>query len=429
MRKLKVGLLAGVVALATTGAWASGFFTNGVPLAGGTQYPLTIPLTGNEQIPADTELSSGANPQSEAITVGQLGLAAATTNPRNYLLNGDMQVDQMGTGIVTGGTTSITQAAMAADRWFISTNVTSGAGRGQVTTSVPLPPTGFINSLRVYRTSGALTQQVCAAQEIETARATQLAGRNVVLSGYLTALAGMVADNGGVVNAYVITGTGSDQGLGTLTASPAITPAWTGIAGGASPAATWTISTTTTRYATPAVVAIPATATEVGVEICFTPTASGSGTTDGFAMTGVQLEPVLGTNATNPGPSAFEFRNYQTELTDAQRFVARFLEANYPSGSAMNGFCQATGASTNTCSLNLPVTMRGTTPTITITTAGTFKVNIAGTATTFSTPTAGVCSVVACTVTGANTNTAGQAEQMTSGAGSGDWLVASDVVM
>lgn len=43
----------------------SGLYTNGLPLA-------SLPLTGNERIAADTQLSQGVNPESEAISVSQL---------------------------------------------------------------------------------------------------------------------------------------------------------------------------------------------------------------------------------------------------------------------------------------------------------------------------------------------------------------------
>lgn len=429
MRKRGALIAGAIVALASGSALAGGFLTNGLPPAGGTQYPFTLPLTGNETLPADTNLSGGQAPQSEAITTGQLAASMADlADPRNYLLNGDIAIAQSGTADTTGGTTTITMAAQAADRWFVDTNVGSGAGHGQVVTSSPTLPAGFSQELKVWRASGALTQQVCAIQAIETTRATQLAGRSVVLSGWLAALAGLssVADN---VNAYVITGTGTDQGLGTLTASPAITPAWTNIAGGTTPAATWSLSTTMMRYNSGSI-AIPAGTTEVGVEICFTPASSGAGATDGFAMTGMQLEPVQGSGVT--GPSPYDFLSADVELRQAQRFWFPLIEANLPTGAGLNGFCQATGANTNACTLNLPVVMRGKTPTITIAAAGTFKVNIAGTPTTIATPTAGVCSVYACTVTAANTNTTGQAEQLTNGtttSGAGVWNVASDVVM
>lgn len=40
----------------------------------------TIPLTGNEQIPADTRLSQGVAPQSELVSPGQLALYSATAS-------------------------------------------------------------------------------------------------------------------------------------------------------------------------------------------------------------------------------------------------------------------------------------------------------------------------------------------------------------
>lgn len=423
MRNLRSTLIAAGLAtvLATGLAHAAGFFTNGVPVAGGTQYPLTIPLTGNETVPADTNLASGLNPASEAITTSQLAAFSQNwSNPRNYLDNGAMRINQQGTGIITGGTTTTTALQFAADRWFISTNVSSGAGRGQIITATPSPPTGFVQSLKVYRTSGALLQPVCTMQEISTTRATQLAGKSVVVSAYLQALAGL-SSTGSVVNMYVISGTGNDQGLATMTASPAITPAWTGLATAGSYAATTT--TSWARYNS-ASITVPTGATEVGVLICFTPTASGSGTTDGFAVTGVQLE-VVGTGTT--GPSPFEFQPYIYDLREAQRY---FWQLNEPaSGAALNGICQAVGASTNICNVNLPQIMRGVTPTITIGTAGTFKVNIAGTPTTIVSPTASTCSTYSCAVTAGNTNTAGQAELLSGGGGSGVWTVSSDVVM
>lgn len=44
----------------------SGWLTNGMSLA-------TLPLTGNERVPADTQLTQGAAPEMEAISVSQLG--------------------------------------------------------------------------------------------------------------------------------------------------------------------------------------------------------------------------------------------------------------------------------------------------------------------------------------------------------------------
>lgn len=51
----------------------SGMFTNGMPLA--TANALTFPLTGNETIPCDTNLTAGSGPESVALTTSMLGLA------------------------------------------------------------------------------------------------------------------------------------------------------------------------------------------------------------------------------------------------------------------------------------------------------------------------------------------------------------------
>ena len=395
-------------ALALTALFASQALAASLPLftaPGGTNPAAENPPgigTLNQLIQS---LNSGVTPQS----------MATFSAFRNFLDNGAMAVAQRGTSAQTGGTTSgCTLGAYVADRWCVDTNVTSGAGKGQVVTATPSPLVGFTNSMTVFRNSGALTQPVCAIQEIPTNDATQLAGQSVVLSYYAQALAGLAADNGNVINALVITGTGSNQGLGTMTASPAITPAWTGIAslGGTAQ----TITTGWARYNTGPLL-IPAAATEIGVEICFTPTATGSGTTDGFAFVGAQLE-------AGSTPSAFEFRPLSVETAKAQGYYYRYAEL--AAAYQVPGMCEATGANTNSCTLNLPQQMKSI-PTITITTAGTFKVNIAGTLTTIATPTAGACGLNTCLVTAANTNTAGQVELLSGAAGgSGVWEVSAD---
>ena len=406
-------------------AFAAGYWTNGVPVVGVSPYSSTLPLTGNETLPADTNLAGGVQPQSVAVTTSHLAAFVQNVPFRNYLDNGAMSITQRGVASATtcGTNTAPTQSAFGADRWACDANVASGAGRMQVVTASPAPPTGFAQSMTMWRNSGALTQPICAMQAIESTRSVQLAGKQVMLSAYLQALAGLTS-TGGAVQVYVITGTGTDQGFGTLTASPAITPAWTGLSGGTTPSATWTATTSWVRNNTTPI-SIPSTATEIGVMICFTPVSSSSGTTDGIAFTGVQLE-VIGPTATAV-PSTYEFKPTGIELLQAQRF---FWQLNEPAnGAQVPGACQATGATAGICFVNLPVAMRGTTPVVAIPTTGTFKVNIAGTPTTWVTPTAGVCGVLSCNITIGNTNTAGQMLNLTGGGGAGVVTVANDVIM
>lgn len=55
----------------------SGMFTNGMPLASASS--ITFPLTGNETIPCDTNLTAGSGPESVALTTAMLGLAGNAT--------------------------------------------------------------------------------------------------------------------------------------------------------------------------------------------------------------------------------------------------------------------------------------------------------------------------------------------------------------
>src|ERR1700758_118819 len=105
---------------------------------------------------------------------------ATFSNFRNYLDNGEFAVQQRGTAATAGGTTGA--PVYVPDRWAVSTNVTSGAGYGQVITSTPSPVTGSAQAFKVYRNSGALTQPVCAIQEIPTSESQDLQGQTVTLS-------------------------------------------------------------------------------------------------------------------------------------------------------------------------------------------------------------------------------------------------------
>jgi hypothetical protein len=310
---------------------------------------------------------------------------ATFSNFRNYLDNGEFAVQQRGTAATAGGTTGA--PVYVPDRWAVSTNVTSGAGFGQVITATPSPLTGSAQSFKVYRNSGALTQPVCAIQEIPTSESQDLQGQTVTLSFYAQALAGLNADNGNVINAYIIYGTGTDQGLGTLTASPAITPAWTGI--NSSITSAYTLSASSwNRYTLTGF--IPTSTNEIGVEICFTPTATGAGTSDGFALSDVQLE--QGGTA-----SSFEYRPYGVELTKYQRY---FVQIADPANTVtLPSSCNVVTANTTVrCSYILPVTMRAT-PTVTVSTATSFGIWLTA-------GTAGTCTTLAATASASTPNAA-----------------------
>lgn len=287
------------------------------------------------------------------------GGATVAATGRNLLDNGAMAVSQRGTSAATCALNgaAITSAAYAADRWGCQVNVGSGAGQLTTISATPSPPLGFQNSLKLVRNSGALTQPQCVYQEVPTSKSVQMQGQTVTFSAYIQALAGLAADQGTAtqtVNMLVITGTGSDQGFGSWTASPALTPAWTGVATAVNTSIALPASPVWARYSTTA--QIPITATEVAVAICFTPTATGAGTTDGFAFTGAQLE--LGNVL-----QAYTFLPPATELAVAQTYFYRIAET-----AAITPFapCAAVDTTHTNCYVKFPTTMRGV-PTMTYT--------------------------------------------------------------
>lgn len=294
---------------------------------------------------------------------------ATYTVPRNLLDNGQMQVQQRGTATRTCGTTTIPSSAYGPDRWGCNVNVGSGAGTLIVDNTVADLPTGpiFNSAAKFYRTSGALAQPQCVMQEIASSRITPLQGQQLVLSAYIKGLANMLAEST-TVNAYVFYGTGTDEGLQSFTASPAITPAFTGI--NSSLTAAWTISSTWTRYSYS--FSLPTTATEAAVALCWTPTTGGTaGATDGFLFTGVQLEQ----GAT---PSSFEFKPIGEETAIAQRYYWQWAET--ASAYTASPFkCTAHTTTIAACLAPLHVTMRAA-PVVTCT-IGTMTRDVAGTQT------------------------------------------------
>jgi hypothetical protein len=301
-----------------------------------------------------------------------------------------MAVQQRGTGIRTCGTTTIPSTAYAADRWGCNVNVTSGAGSLQViTTAANLPASPAFTAGHVfYRTSGALAQPQCVMQELPTSRVTALQGTSVTLSVYMQGLALMLAEQT-TVNAYLITGTGADEGLQSFTASPAITPAFTGVA--STQTAAFTITSSWARYN--ATFSVGATVTEAAVALCWTPTVGGTaGVTDGFRFTGVQLEP--GTVA-----SSYEFRPYAWELQLAQHYYAQWAD-NQAATFVLPVTCtETTSGTTAACLWSWPQTMFKA-PAVVVATATSFGM------TKVADGTAGACSTLAIVASTATINNA-----------------------
>lgn len=142
----KVALYGGLLALlGVSSAFALGQFPD-YPLATSspaTGYTATLPLTGNERIPADTTLGQGINPQTEVISTSQLRayvlsgssvstyVALPTSTIANLptcaaALNGAIAAVTNGTAYATGTYGSAVSSTGAVTRVVVCTN-TGGA--------------------------------------------------------------------------------------------------------------------------------------------------------------------------------------------------------------------------------------------------------------------------------------------------------------
>lgn len=92
----------------------SGMFTNGMPLAS-IANGNTLPLTGNETLPVDTNLTAGSGPETVALSTAQLGLA------------GSFALTSAATVALTGGTNSARKMTLTMTQNTTFTAPTNGA--------------------------------------------------------------------------------------------------------------------------------------------------------------------------------------------------------------------------------------------------------------------------------------------------------------
>lgn len=293
--------------------------------------------------------------------VAQVPGGQPTTDFKNMLDNGAMNIAQRGTTTVN---TITTTATYLWDRWAGYSGTSTNLSLVNVSSSLPTGQ-NFTNAAQVQRASGQTgVVATCLVQEIPTADITPFAGQPITLSFWALAGSNFSAASS-ILNAKVTTGTAADEGLATLISG------WTGAAQ-AIPTTNGNVTLTTGWQRFAVTGTLPATATEAAVQLCFTPVGT-AGTNDYFQATGVQLE--RGTVGTS-----YEWRPLGIELTKAQRYYWQFLEA--ASSTATVGLCAAQSTTVAVCSIPTHVTMRAA-PTVTCA-IGTLKRQVAGTATAVS---------------------------------------------
>jgi hypothetical protein len=370
--------------------------------------PYSLFHTRNGLFQADGHgLVSNVNAGKQALDLLESGCVPLAFNPfanfRNLIDGGDFSVNPFQRnipGLASGGvigTPISTTPAYFADRFFAAGSAATAILMAAVADGAIA---GFSQDLKISRQAGnASLATINVGQALETFDSLRCQGQTVTLSFWAKAGA---TYSGGALTAQVIAGGGFNQSAASLVAGT-----WTSTSSVVSVAQALTSSMR--RYQFTGVV--PATATQLGILLSFTPTGT-AGADDSVSINGVQLE--IGASA-----SPFEHIDAQVTLEVCQRYAWAIAE---PAAGVVIGAGANTGASAQLFYIATPVQLLKA-PTVTVA-AGAFKTNQAGTATATTITPGATHTPNAISINGNSSGTAGQATLLQGGGGSG-WIVAS----
>ena len=354
------------------GAFATGLFAAGALMA-----------TAQVLVPQVTSIGSGdlvqiipngqpqaGNVYANALQFGTYGNTLPGGNYENALIGGDFGTNLFQRGASVGSiTTTITYTA---DRWAAWSGAATTITATQQTGATDITA-GYLASLRLNKGSGAGVIPVCVTQEVATANSMRFQGQTAEFDFHAKAGPNFSAAASNL-NVSIVYGTGTDEGISKLAfqfnAGGGGSSTWTGQTNAASNLSV-PITTGWARYGV--VAAIPATATELAVIICYTPVGTGVAG-DWFEFTGAQLAPnsalttVAGASGAVLGPNdtrqkSFARRPASLETTLQQAYFYRLTESAAITPVAP---CSAVDTTHTNCLIQFPVTMR-TTPTMTYT--------------------------------------------------------------
>lgn len=393
-------MTAGVIAAGSWSNWpivgnpgyCGGYTTGTTGQICSTQIPAgPDALTGAETVPADMNYTGGAMPQSANIPVGMLG-----NNP-NRIIGGDFATNlwQRGTSFAAATPTT---AAITADRWAMYSSGNTVTLTKQTSAGTTIPSAGLYASMRVSRPSGTNASAICVGQVFDQQAAAPIIGKNAVVSFYAYTGAGFAAVvPTGAISVTVAYFTAADSATpltntdafmkGTITG-------YTAAVGGVSNGTTGTVtsgvaaipvSTTWTRYGVYAAIPTANTAgtavTGLGVTICYTPTTGTGGTTEWFALAGVQLQGMPSTvgatlTAGVTSPTAFQFKSPDIEALNQYRYTWGPGQEIIGANTGVFALCVSTGVVNIGFKPPTPMYIEPTSATSTLT-AGTWSIQTA----------------------------------------------------
>ncbi len=314
----------------------------------------------------------------------------------NALIAGDATQNLFQRATTGSSVSSTTPVYGGPDRWAYWSGASTALTVSRSSTAADLA-VGYKYAYKMARTSGQTgILPVCMAQVVESASSYQFAGKTAEFDFNANTGANFSPANGNVT-ASIVYGTGTDEGVSSLQAGT-----WTGQANATAAVISLGGVSTVGRYA--AIGNVPATATEIAVQICWTPVGT-AGTNDYVALNGLQLiatsanatyaNTTVGYSAaaaTGPTLAAFERRPLEIETGLQQRYYYALTETAAITPVAT---CAAVDTTHTNCLVQFPVTMR-TTPTATY-------ANGFASPTTTSQATLGACTTLASAATVAST--------------------------
>lgn len=370
-----------------------------------------------------------------------IGYGVASATKYNVLVGGDAETNQFVHG-TTGSSVTTALTYGGPNNWAYWSGASTAMTVSKDTTAADIPVQAYGAGFKIARTSGQTgVIPVCMAQEVETANSIMFQGSTAELDFYATAGSNYSAASS-ALTAYIITGTGTDEGLSKMAfafnAGGGGSSTWAGQASTVADVAT--ISATTSRFA--AVGVIPVGTTEIGVVFCYTPVGT-AGTNDFVTLAGIQLvrnaaltsiaSLTTATDCSTINCNSYDRRSIGQEVALQERYAYAINEAAQTAGSIVIGGGTALGTTT-TCSENIvfPVTMRAAPTYTNALTASTFKITSASqAATALSTPfsaTLGANSVNSGSINFTTTGmTAKDSCEIVSAAGSGQILFTAEL--
>lgn len=299
------------------------------------------------------------------------GYVGSLPTKGNVLIGGDASTNLFQRA-TTGASVTTAVTYGAPDRWAYWSGTSTAMTVSQTTTAADLRA-GVKAAFKMARTSGQTgVVQMCMLQEIESLNVYQLQGQIVELD--FEAITGAnFSPTSSNMTAYIITGTGTDQGVAGsnsvafgLNAGGGGSGGWTGQANATAAVISLGGVSTSGRYA--AVGTIPAAATEAAVALCFTPTGT-AGTNDYVAFQNIQLvrnpaaaaKTLTGYSCDNQSNALMQctaFDRTRNAAQEAQLQQRYFYNISEGAAITQRGPCAAIDTTHTNCWLSTPVSMR-----------------------------------------------------------------------